>query len=447
MKLSVPHFLPTWALLATAVLSTIPPINQHQQQVIQTQPGSSSLLSSTTSRKLSSIISHSPLLSLHREICEIESISNNELAVAKFLVSYLRAHNFTVTTQKVPQPSGSDYKGKERWNVFAVPDAKKFGSTTDHGPKVLLTSHIDTVPPFIPYTLSYPSSSSQSSSTFNRSAIHIAGRGTVDAKACVATQIHAVISLLSNAQIDASTPALLFVVGEEDSGSGMKHFSSSTLNQGLNYTAVIFGEPTELKLAAGHKGITMLTLTAHGKAAHSGYPWLGRSATSMLIPALAVLDTLGLVPEDQGGLPRSAKYGNTTVNVGYIRAGVAANVVPESAVARISFRLAGGTARSAHDIIANAVHRVDPDDLLDLSFSQGYGPVPLDAGVEGFGEITVNYGTDVPNLERREGVKRYLYGPGSILVAHGKDEGLDVGDLEEAVEGYKRLVLNALGKL
>lgn len=41
---------------------------------------------------------------------------------------------------------------------------------------------------------------------------------------------------------------------------------------------------------------------------------------------------------------------------------------------------------------------------------------------------------------------RYLYGPGSILVAHGPDEGLTVGDLEAAVEGYKRIVLHALGK-
>lgn len=41
---------------------------------------------------------------------------------------------------------------------------------------------------------------------------------------------------------------------------------------------------------------------------------------------------------------------------------------------------------------------------------------------------------------------RYLYGPGSILVAHGPDEALTVGELEEAVDGYRRLILHALGK-
>jgi acetylornithine deacetylase len=47
-------------------------------------------------------------------------------------------------------------------------------------------------------------------------------------------------------------------------------------------------------------------------------------------------------------------------------------------------------------------------------------------------------------LEVEEGVKRYLYGPGSILVAHGRDEGLTVGDMEEAVRGYKKLVKHVL---
>jgi len=240
--------------------------------------------------------------------------------------------------------------------------------------------------------------------------------------------------------------ALLFVVGEETRGDGMKHFSASELYTASNsdYKAVLFGEPTEGKLAAGHKGISMIQINAHGKAAHSGYPWLGRSATSMILPALAVLDGLGDIPEDRGGLPRSKKYGKSTVNVGYMQGGVAGNVVPEFATADVTFRLAGGTIDQVERIVRNAVAAVDPEGLLELNFSQGYDPVSLDADVPGFEPITVNYGTDVPNLNVAEGVKRYLYGPGSILVAHGKDEGLTVGALEEALEGYKKLVLHAL---
>ena len=406
------------------------------------------------SHNLSSIISASPLLSFHRDLCSIESVSNNELAVAEFLVDYLESHNFTVTTQKVPQPPDSDLK-KERWNVFAVPDPSKFPSSSksQHGhpnPKILLTSHIDTVPPFIPYSLSYHSSTTQSaSSAFNKSAILIRGRGTVDAKACVASMTHAILHSLPHLPTP-DTCALLFVVGEESLGSGMRHFSTSPLNHVLNYTTAIFGEPTESKLATGHKGIIGLTLRATGKAAHSGYPWLGASAASAILPALTVLDRLGTTPEPQGGLPSTAKFGNSTVNIGLLRSGVAANVIPSSAFARVAIRLAGGTASLAESIITKAIKtpQVDPHDALSLEFSQGYGPVDLDGSVPAFEEITVNYGTDVPNLDvsagRKSGVKRYLFGPGSILVAHGEDEGLTVGELEASVGAYGRLIEFAL---
>lgn len=395
--------------------------------------------SQITSRDLDKVIEQSPMLALHRALCEVNSISYNELAVAKLLTSYLEAHNFTVITQEVPQPAKSDSKRK-RLNVVAYPKASKYGTTSWKPPKVLLSSHIDTVPPFLPYKLSYHSSSAH----LKREDVFIAGRGTVDAKACVATQVQAALELLSDSKVDPTDIGLVFVVGEERSGDGMRHFSDSKLNAAADYKAVIFGEPTELKLATGHKGIIMVTIKAYGKAAHSGYPWLGRSANSMILPVLMVMDALGDIPESEGGLPASEKYGNSTVNIGKVNGGLAANVVAEYAEAECAMRLAGGTIEQVKAIVSNAIETANQD--LDFEFSQGYGPVEMDGGVDGFEEITVNYGTDVPNLKVKDGVKRYLYGPGSILVAHGKDEGLTVGDLEHAVEGYKKLVLHVLEK-
>jgi len=54
----------------------------------------------------------------------------------------------------------------------------------------------------------------------------------------------------------------------------------------------------------------------------------------------------------------------------------------------------------------------------------------------------VNYGTDIPNLKGDH--KKYLYGPGSILVAHSDHEHLSISDLETAVEGYKALIKHSL---
>lgn len=178
----------------------------------------------------------------------------------------------------------------------------------------------------------------------------------------------------------------------------------------------------------------------------------------MIIPVLAALDKLANLPEAEGGLPRSERYGNSTLNIGVVRGGVAANVIPDFAEAEVAIRLAGSTPSVAQEIIRDAVRRVNED--VEIRFwGPGYAPVGLDADVPGFndgngdgedGDETVNYGTDVPNWHiptHLEGkVKRYLYGPGSIFVAHGEREGLTVGELKGSVDGYRRLIEVGLGR-
>jgi acetylornithine deacetylase len=86
-----------------------------------------------------------------------------------------------------------------------------------------------------------------------------------------------------------------------------------------------------------------------------------------------------------------------------------------------------------------------PSDIIAFTFpSLGYGPIAIDHDVPGFESITVNYGTDIPNLKPTvKGQKRYLYGPGSILVAHSDHEALTEEELEGAVSGYEKLILHA----
>jgi acetylornithine deacetylase len=164
------------------------------------------------------------------------------------------------------------------------------------------------------------------------------------------------------------------------------------------------------------------------------------------------VDQLGNIPVEEGGLPASDKYGRTTVNIGQMEGGVAANVVPSEARAGVAVRLAAGTDDEAREIVLKAVRdATGGDDRVVVKFSlEGYGPQDLDTDVAGFNVTTVNYGTDVPNLQlhdRPDGkVKRYLYGPGTIHVAHGDNEALTVAQLEEAVRGYKKLIQAALDR-
>jgi acetylornithine deacetylase len=343
---------------------------------------------------------------LHRKLVEQESITGNEEGVGKWLASYLKEKNFTVELQEV---------SSKRYNVLAY--GKKRETT------ILVTSHIDTVPPFWPYY-------------YNKTTGLIGGRGSVDAKGSVAPQIIAVQGLREQLQDDLS---LLFVVGEETGGDGMHAFSD--WDDRPNYDIVIFGEPTESKLVCGHKGMLGFKIKVKGKAAHSGYPWLGVSANDVLVEAL------GKMLELRQHLPWSDKYGNTTMNFGRIDGGVAANVVAETAEARIAVRLAAGTSGLVRGQIIEHLKDVktnveDQGGELELEWSgEGYPPVNIDCDVEGFDTLTVNYGTDVPNLSGDH--KKFLFGPGSIFVAHSDHEALKKKELEQAVLDYRRLIIAA----
>ncbi|RDW77839.1 hypothetical protein BP6252_05892 [Coleophoma cylindrospora] len=258
---------------------------------------------------------------------------------------------------------------------------------------------------------------------YERRKDEIWGRGTVDAKGSVASQIIAVQSLLESSEIGGDV-ALLFVVGEEKGGEGVREANNIV----LSWESVIFGEPTELKLASVHKGGMGFNISAKEKAGHSGYPELRTNANTMLIKALSGLDSIEL--------PWSDRYGNTSLNIGRMEAGVATNVIAEYAYATVLIGIAGGDPQTIQELVEKAIHDVSPD--VQLNFTSGRRPVPIDHDIDGFETIVVNYGIDIPSLKGAR--KRYLYGLGSILVAHSDREHLTVSDLVTAVDGYKVLV-------
>lgn len=309
---------------------------------------------------------------------------------------------------------------------------------------VAICSYYDRqVPPYIPYKFEKFKDNNT-----------ISGRGTVDAKGSVATQIIAINNLIAAGEISADDVAVLYVIGEEVGGDGMERANDYAISP----ESIIFGEPTERKLISGHKGAMKITVRAKGKAAHSGYPWLGRSANEVLIAALTPIITLG------EHLPQSAKYGKTTLNVGVMQGGVASNVVAQNASADVQIRIAAGTPQLIIDTVTKAVHEavrpflsgpeggekqhLQPEDVVEIEFpTTGYGAIDLDHDIPGFDSMPVNYGTDIPHWKvNREGQKRYLYGPGNIFVAHSDHEALTEQELFDAVEGYEKIVLYALGK-
>ena len=475
-------WLPRCILAATAVAAHV---NGHQAQqplrpesIHDSQPSPSPHPHHPTSDDDVDDPVSAPLFALHRDLVNINSISGHEHAIALYLETYLQSLNYTVERQLVAPPltltdpaaavddaftikpdssqqqqqqqqqENQQRHASSRYNLLAHPPSHR-------NTPIILTTHIDTVPPFYPY------------STRHHHHHQLLGRGSVDAKACIATQLFAARSLLTRSLIPSSAISHLFVVGEEIGGDGMT--AANTLD--LHPRAVIFGEPTQLRLASGHKGILIFRLHARGKAAHSGYPWLGASATGALVRALAALETMPL--------PWSDKYGNSTLNIGMVKGGVAANVVAENATAEVGVRLAGGEVEEVKNLIRETVSAaISPPPPPDSDYNGGddspattitvdfyggaYSPVDIDHDIPGLDNdtITVNFGTDIPNFyitprqrQRQDpgsrGVrhnsrqyKRYLYGPGSIHVAHSDHEGLSRKEMGQAVDGYERIILH-----
>jgi acetylornithine deacetylase len=317
---------------------------------------------------------------------EIQSTSGSEGPVVDFAEEWLAAREWR--TERIPVTAGRD----------------ALLATSVDAPLVTLSTHLDTVPPYVP-----PS----------RDGDVLRGRGACDAKGIAASMIFAADALRGR---DVPV-ALLFVVGEETTHDGAHAANARPTTSRV----LINGEPTENTLAVGTKGAVRLLVRTEGRAAHSAYPHLGRSATRDLVRLLSELDEIELPTDDV--------LGETTVNIGMLSGGVADNVVAPWAEARIMVRL------------------VTPlEDILPPFETWARGRARLEVGVmipakrlgvlPGFPTSVAAYATDIPALDNWG--TPYLYGPGSIHVAHTLDEHVHLHALERAVADYQRIAVAAL---
>jgi len=329
------------------------------------------------------------VLRLTAELMAIDSTSGQEGQLMAHVSLMLESRGWRVT--RIPVTPG-------RMNVFA---------TCVNAPLVTLSTHLDTVPPYIPPRVDGDT---------------LWGRGSCDAKGIAAAMILAAEQLRERER----PIALLFVVGEE-----ITHDGAHAANENAGTSRVIIdGEPTEGKLALGTKGAMRATIRTSGVAAHSAYPELGDSAIAKLVTLLGELPHLEL--------PHDELLGATTINVGQISGGVADNVIAPSAEARIMVRLvsdAEGIWRLLEKWVAGRA-----------SLERGSLVPAIRLGVvPGFETMVAAFATDIPALPRWG--KPYLYGPGSIHVAHTAQEHITRAELEAAVSGYVRLAEAAMAEV
>lgn len=324
---------------------------------------------------------------LTRRLIDIESITPNEREICDFLWEYLSrmARRFNGEVERMAVETDRD-------NLFVRFD----------NPAVVLSTHMDTVPPFIPS---------------REDDDHIWGRGACDTKGIIAAMIAAAEELLCAGQRNFG---LLFVVGEERNSAGAQVAARNP--RGSKF--LINGEPTGNKLALGSKGALRYEISAHGRMAHSAYPELGESAIEKLLDALERIRRIEL-PIDQ-------LLGPSTLNIGTIVGGRAPNVIPDEARAEIMIRVVGDVGELREKI----EHAVRPDaEAHEILMIPAEHLRPLD----GFQTTVVAYTTDIPAFGNTWG-QPFLIGPGSIHVAHTNEERIPKSELIEAVGLYRQLV-------
>jgi acetylornithine deacetylase len=334
-------------------------------------------------------------IGLTRQLCEIESTTYHEGAVGDFLAGFLAKTGWTVEKLAVPQPK--DGAAGERWNVFA--------SIGGEAPDLVLSTHMDTVPPYIP---------------FREDEEFLYGRGVCDAKGILAAQIAAADVL----RAEGYKVGLLFVSGEERDSAGAKVANANP--KGCKF--LINGEPTDNKVAVASKGALRVSLKTTGKMAHSAYPELGESAIHKMI---VLLDTL-LKTE----WPVDEFAGDTTLNIGQIQGGHAPNVIADHAEAQVLIRTVTDSKPIREKIVKAAEGIAEVAFTLDLAF------VRL-KDVEGLPTMVAKFATDIPELTNWGAP--LLLGPGSIHVAHTPDEKIAKKELIDSVGLYVRVAKQVLG--
>ncbi len=325
---------------------------------------------------------------LTRSLVDVESITLNEERIGEVLFGQLselaaQYHGHVERIQVEPK----------RFNVFA-----RWGD-----PIVTLSTHMDTVPPF------FPSREDERS---------IWGRGACDTKGIMAAMLFAVRELLEAGHRNL---AMLFVVGEERNSAGALHAAKNP--RGSRF--LINGEPTENKLALGSKGALRLELVANGRMAHSAYPELGESAIEKLLDALERVRRLPL--------PTDKILGPSTLNIGTISGGRAPNVIADQARAELFIRLVDDGAATLEAVKRAISGKVDLVEGLVVP-ALHLGSLP------GFDTSVVAFTTDIPVFGGAWG-RPYLLGPGSIHVAHTSEEHVPKAQLLEAIQIYKRMIL------
>lgn len=379
------------------------------------------------------------VLSLLADLVRINSVNPNyeggvpEVELANFVQRYFQQRQIETWRQEVyPQ----------RPNIIARVPGR------DASRRIVFEAHLDTVstagmsiPPWEPEIRDG----------------RMYGRGACDTKGGMAAMMHALANLSEEAVPPPCDVLFAATIDEEYSYRGVVALCESLPPeaQPLRADAAIVAEPTDLRAVIASKGLVRWKIETIGRAAHSAKPHLGVNAIEAMARVVAALeaDTREMATRTHPLL------GAATCNVGVIRGGVQINFVPDRCEIEIDRRLLPGeTPESAlvhYQTLVDELTGQDPE-LKVVMHEPMLTDVPLETDADcqavrtmrqvletiGLDDtpLGVPFCSDASKFGAR-GIPSIILGPGSIDQAHAAVEYVDVYQVEQAAEVYRRFML------
>lgn len=310
----------------------------------------------------------------------------------------------------------------------------------DDRPRILLGPHLDTV-----------SVTGMTIDPFGATIKdgRVWGRGATDTKGPMTAMLwglHACRDLLSTLPVAVD---FIGFMGEESGQWGSRDFAAKHAGQ---YEFAIVGEPTSLDVVHCTKGSLWATVSARGRAAHASQPGEGDNAIMTLARALDVLD------RDLGKELKRFNHpilGSSTLNIGTIAGGTAANIVPDLASAQVDIRMVRAltdtmparqfledfiTRRNlpltVEGVVENPPMDVPPDHPW-LRRITSIHPSSQPVGAPWFSDAAHLTAAGIPSV---------CIGPGSIDQAHTEDEFIAIDALDAGAEWFTTLIRRLAGR-
>jgi succinyl-diaminopimelate desuccinylase len=166
------------------------------------------------------------------------------------------------------------------------------------------------------------------------------GRGAYDMKGGLAAMMCALKDLEGQDRV-----RVRFVcVPDEESEETDDRSTDAIVKRGLGGDFAITGEPTDMHIGVEAKGVLVMRIVVHGRAAHSSTPWLGDNA---VLKAVDVFRAIGSLPFSRES---SEMFDRPSINLGRIAGGRALNMVPDECTMAVDVRYLPG--QDAGEILA-----------------------------------------------------------------------------------------------